>query len=280
MLLNLKTLSLAAVLAVWGGTSALALDAATVRAEVAKGTPADKIGLMIAQKMDAIDDGFGDSEATLKMYLRNAQGEESTREMRNKTLEAADKSVGDKTLIIFDEPRDVAGTAFLTFTKILEPDDQWLYLPALKRVKRISSKNKSGPFMGSEFAYEDIGSQEVGKFGYAYVKEEPCDGAKSCFVVERVPLYENSGYTKQVVWVDAERFIPLKLDFYDRKKDLLKTQTFEGYKQYLGQYWRAGNFKMVNHQNAKSTDLTFGEYQFRIGLEDSDFTTDKLKRAR
>ena len=81
-----------------------------------------------------------------------------------RTLEVPDESVGDKSLIIFDSPRDIKGTALLSYAKILDPDDQWLYLPALKRVKRISSVNKSGPFVGSEFAFEDFTALELNKY--------------------------------------------------------------------------------------------------------------------
>ena len=129
---------------------------------------------------------------------------------------------GDKSLSIFDEPADVKGAAMLTYTHGLEPDDQWLYLPALKRIKRISSRNKSGPFMGSTFAFEDLGSQEVEKYSYNYLREEAC-GEGSCHVVERFPEYKHSGYTRQVVWIDTEGFRMLKAEFYDRKKALLKT---------------------------------------------------------
>ena len=105
-------------------------------------TPEEK-GLQIAIEADRRDQGFGDSIATMQMVLRNKQGDESSREVRVRTLEIDDD--GDKSLSIFDAPADVKGTAFLTFSHINEPDDQWLYLPALKRVKRIASKNKSGP---------------------------------------------------------------------------------------------------------------------------------------
>ena len=113
-------------------------------------------GLEIANERKARDTGWGDSQAEMTMILRNSQGETSERKMRLKSFEIQDD--GDKGLTIFDEPKDVSGTAFLSFSHNTKPDDQWLYLPALKRVKRISSRNKSGPFMGSEFAYEDMGS--------------------------------------------------------------------------------------------------------------------------
>ena len=127
-------------------------------------------GLAIAQEADRRDSGFGNYTNDVEMILKNKQGQESTRKIRSKTLEVADD--GDKSLTIFDEPRDVQGTALLSFTHKEGPDDQWLYLPALKRVKRISSDNKSGPFMGSEFAYEDITSQEVDKYTYKYISDE------------------------------------------------------------------------------------------------------------
>ena len=132
-------------------------------------TPEQK-GLSIAQEADRRDSGFGSYTNDVKMILRNKQGQESVREIRSKTLEV--EGDGDKSLVIFDKPRDVAGTALLSFTHKEGPDDQWLYLPALKRVKRISSSNKSGPFMGSEFAYEDLGSQEVDKYTYKWLRDE------------------------------------------------------------------------------------------------------------
>ena len=251
----------------------------TAEEVLASGSTPEEKGRNIAIEADDRDFGFVDMEVDLKMILRNAHGEEIKREQRNKTLEVVDKSAGDKSLIIFDNPPDVKGTAFLTFSKILEPDDQWLYLPALKRVKRISSKNKSGPFVGSEFAYEDISSQEVGKYSYKYIENEAC-GDMQCFKIERYPAYEYSGYTKQVVWIDTEEFRPIKIDFYDRKSELLKTLTYEGYKKYIGKIWRADKFKMVNHQTGKSTDISWENYRFKVGLQDSDFTKANLKRVR
>jgi outer membrane lipoprotein-sorting protein len=234
-------------------------------------------GLEIALEADRRDTGFEDYAAELTMILRNRHGEESTREMRTRTLEVADD--GDKSMVIFDRPRDVAGTALLTFTRKVGTDDQWLYLPALKRVKRIASNNKSGPFMGSEFAYEDIASQEIEKYTYRYLREEVLDGVNT-FVVERVPVYENSGYTRQIVWYDQEEYRVLKIDFYDRKDELLKTLTYAGYQQYVGRYWRADEMHMVNEQTGKSTTLVWQDYEFQNGLEDRDFDKNSLRRAR
>ena len=150
-------------------------------------TPQEK-GLAIAQEMDQRDLGWQDSQSDMTMTLRNKQGNESKRAMRSKSLEVTGD--GDKGLTIFDSPGDVKGTAFLSFTHATKADDQWLYLPALKRVKRISSSNKSGPFMGSEFAYEDISSQEIEKYTYEWLKDEAVDG-KEAFVIQRNPQYKS-----------------------------------------------------------------------------------------
>jgi hypothetical protein len=234
-------------------------------------------GLEIAAEADLRDSGFNDTVSELTMILRNRHGQESTRQIRNQTLEV--NNDGDKSLVIFDHPKDVKGTAFLSFTHKAGPDDQWLYLPALKRVKRISSDNKSGPFMGSEFAYEDISSQEVDKYTYNYLKDEEYED-QDCFVIERFPVDEKSGYSRQVVWFDKEHYRTLKIDFYDRKNDLLKTLSYLDYQNYLNKYWRSSKMAMVNHQTGKSTDLLWENYKFTTGLSESDFNKNSLKRVR
>ncbi len=238
----------------------------------------EEIGLKIATEARARDDGFGNFTARQVMVLRNKQGQESRRQLRVKVLEVADD--GDKSLMVFDEPRDVKGTALLTHAHKHEADDQWLYLPALKRVKRISSSNKSGSFMGSEFSYEDLSPPEVEKFTYRYLRDEPC-GDLTCTVNERVPVDKKaSGYSRQVAWRDKDELRVWKVEYYDRKDAHLKTLTIGKYKQYLDKYWRAGEMTMVNHLTGKSTVLNWADYQFRAKLKDRDFSKTGLKRAR
>lgn len=233
---------------------------------------ADK-GLEIAREADRRDTGFVDNTAELLMILRNRQGQESKRNMKLKTLEQ--KNDGDKSMVVFERPLDVKGTALLTYSHKDGQDDQWLYLPALKRVKRISSSNKAGPFMGSEFAYEDMSSQEVDKYKWKYLKD---DGDN--FVVERVPTYKGTGYSRQVIWLDKTHYRVMKSESYDRKKSKLKTLTMSGYKQYAGKFWRPAKMEMVNHQTGKSTVLEWSDYKFKTGLKDSAFTKSQLKRAK
>ena len=251
----------------------------TLLATTANANTDEEKGFEIAARSDRSDVGFGDTVVDLKMVLRNAAGSETTRELSLKTLEKPNEEVGDKSLIVFSHPPDIDGTALLSYAKILETDDQWLYLPALKRVKRISSANKSGPFVGSEFAFEDFTSQELSKYSYKYLRSEVCS-EMTCDVVERYPLYKNSGYSKQVGWVDQTDYQVRKIEFYDRRGDLLKTLTLNEYRQYENQYWRPHQLHMVNHQTKKSTDLIYSEFQFKTGLGKRDFNKAILKRIR
>ena len=239
-------------------------------------SPEEK-GLAIAREMDRHDRGWQDQRAGMVMILRNRQGRESRREIRISMLEVTGD--GDKSLIVFDSPRDVKGTAFLSFTHATKPDDQWLYLPALKRVKRISSANKSGPFMGSEFAYEDLASQEIEKYSYKWLRNEVLDGRET-MVVERYPEYEHSGYTRQIAWIDGEMWQAVRIEFHDRKGALLKTFTGQDYRRYLDRYWRPDVMHMANHQTGKSTELRWSDYRFQTGLGERDFDRNALKRVR
>jgi hypothetical protein len=238
---------------------------------------AEQKGFAIAEEVDRRDTGWSDGRADLIMVLRNRRGSESVRRLRVRWLEVLED--GDKILILFDSPNDLKGTALLSYTHATTPDDQWLYMKAIKRVKRISSANKSGPFVGSEFAYEDLSGQEVEKYRYRWLRDEQLDGVQT-MVIERFPIYEHSGYTRQVVWADAGVSPPVKIEYYDRKGALLKTLSVDGYRRYSDRFWRADHMQMVNHQTGKSTELDWSNYHFDTGLSDRDFNRNSLKSAR
>ena len=237
---------------------------------------AEEIGLQIATEARESARGFGSFTARQTMVLRNRQGQESLRQVRVKVLEVEDD--GDRSLFIFDEPRDVAGTAMLVHSHKDAADDQWLYLPALTRVKRISSSNRSGSFMGSEFAYEDMSVPEVEKFTYRYLRDEP--SGVTCTVVERFPTDERSGYLRQVVWRDKGELRVWKVDYYDRRDSHLKTLTLANYQQFLGRYWQAGELTMVNHLTGKSTVLNWSDFQYQTEIDAAEFTQTGLRRVR
>jgi len=248
------------------------LLAGTAYAEGAK-----EKGLRISKESKARDLGWTDSSAKLEMILKNQHGETSTRNMEIKSIEQ--ENDGDKSLNIFKSPNDVKGTAFLSFSHPVGNDDQWLYLPALKRVKRISSRNKSGSFMGSEFSFEDFVSFEVEKYTYEYSKDETIDG-ENCWVIIQYPVDKYSGYKKRIVWVDKSEYRIRKTDFYDRKDAHLKTLEFSNFHLLNEKYWRPQKLSMVNHQSGKSTILNFTHYVLNQGLSEKDFNKNALKRAR
>ena len=237
----------------------------------------EETGLKIATEARDRNKGFGNTTARQRMVLRNKQGQESRRQLRIKVLEGADD--GNKSLFVFDEPRGVKGTALLIHSHRKGPDDQWLYLPALKRVKRISSSNRSGSFMGSEFSYEDLGAQQVEKFTYKYLRDEAC-GKLKCTVVERKPAGKGSGYTRQIVWRDKDELRVWKIRYFDRKNAHLKTLTLGKYERHLDRYWRATEMTMENHLTGKSTIMRWSDFKFRTGLKDGDFSKTGLKRVR
>lgn len=234
-------------------------------------------GLAISKEAKSRDNGWTDTQAEMEMLLRNQHGETSLRQMKIKSMEQ--ENDGDKSLTVFESPQDVKGTAFLSFSHANTNDEQWLYLPALKRVKRISSRNKSGSFMGSEFSFEDLTSFEIEKYTFKYLRDEKVNGV-DCFVVEQFPVDKYSGYKRRVVWIDKAEYRTQKTDFYDRKDTLLKTLTMSDYKQYVNKFWRASKLEMINHQSGKSTLLTWKSYQFQQGLDEKDFNQNALKRAR
>ncbi|NVJ65827.1 MAG: outer membrane lipoprotein-sorting protein [Gammaproteobacteria bacterium] len=262
--------------AILKSAAALLTLAAFLPFSISAETPEEK-GLAIAKEAKARNVGWGDSEASMTMTLRNKAGRETVRKVRSKSLEV--QGDGDKGLSIFDEPRDVKGTAFLSFTHIQGNDDQWLYLPALKRVKRISSSNKSGPWMGSEFANEDLTSFEIEKYSYKFLRDDEIDGDK-VFVSELYPEYNNSGYSKSIVWMDQDHYRVRKIEYFDKQDKLLKVMTFSDYKQYLDKYWRAHKQVMENVQTGKSTTIEWSEYTFNVGLDENDFNKSSLKRAK
>ena len=221
----------------------------------------------LAQKTDAVMSGYQDAKSEMQMTLINANGQERVRQMKMQVLE---KDGGDKSLMEFLSPSDVKGTKFLSYEHAEKDDDQWLYLPALKRVKRIASRNKSGSFMGSEFAYEDLSAFNIDKYTYEGSAEEITVDGKKMYKASRVPKSKNSGYTSQVSLVDAESFLTMKVDYYDRKRELLKSAAFFDYKKIDG-VWRIGKIHMKNYQNDKETILIWKDETIKNGLSDKDF---------
>ena len=233
-------------------------------------------GYNIAKSSYESGRGFTDMISDQLMILIDPKGNKVTREISAKSLENLDPNDGDKTITYFETPKDVEGTVMLSHTHINEDDDQWLYLPALTRVKRISSSNKSGSFMGSEVAFEDFSAGDYRKYKWKYIGEEVYEG-DLCYVLESYPIYENSGYTRRVGLTD-ELLRARKIDFYDRKGELLKTVFFEDYNLYEDKIWMADSMKVENHQNKNATIFQWLNRKLNVGLDKKDFEKSSLMR--
>lgn len=235
-------------------------------------------GRAIFVEADRRASGYQDLKVDLQMTLNTGGNRSSTRTLSIRQLEMDDD--GDRLLVVFNTPKSIRGTALLSYAHKREPDDQWLYLPALKRVKRIASQNKSGPFLSSEFAYEDMALQEVEKYSYQLLDTRMEDEGLN-FIVERVPTDKYSGYARQVVTLDAAELQIRHIEYFDRQKRPLKTLVVSDYALYEDRFWKPGRMLMSNSQTGKSTELVWRNYEFHTGLDaDRDFSTNSLRRAR
>ncbi len=252
----------------------LALGAAAAQAQ---DVAARERGLEIALEADRRARGFGDQRARMEMILVDRRGNETKRELEVFSLEISANE--ERSLVYFHSPRDIQGTGLLTNSFRDGEDEQWLYLPALRRTKRISASGRSSPFMGSEFSYEDLVPMYPSQYEYSYVGEESLEGQPT-FVVERNPRYDGTGYRRQRVWIDTEEYRVLRVDSWDLRDRLLKTLTLTGFEEYVDGIWRPAEAHMVNHLTEDETRLRWYDYEFRTGLEESDFSRAALGRVR
>jgi hypothetical protein len=263
-----------AIVGLFGAASALLLSLAPATAVGPADTAADQVKAReIEVQADALQKDYKAERRQMTLTLISAQGQQSVRKVTYESLEGADRQ--DKTLISFVYPPDMKGVSLLTYEHTVGDDDQWLYLPSLQRVKRIASSNKSGSFMGSEFAYEDLVVRQLENFDYRYLREEVVDG-KRCHVIERLPRDKNSGYSKIIRWRLADSLQELKSEYYDRKGELLKVRIMEGHHQVAG-IWRVNRITVTNVQTNKKSVLSFDEIAIKIDIPAGKFQVQSLE---
>ena len=235
-------------------------------------------GYAIAREAADRDRGYGDFTVSGKMILRDNGGHESQRIFGLRSLEGKDVN---KTLLVFDWPGDIRDAALLTYSYKDRDDDQWLFLPAINRVKRISGSGRSVLFVGSEFAYEDMINQDVSKFTYKWIENGPCPTAPDvqCHIVDRFPSYE-SGYSRQEVAFDIKELRVISIDYFDCSGARAKTLTASGYQLYKGHFWRPVTLRMANHITGRSSDLLWSKYQFDVGLVGRAISVNALQHVR
>ena len=233
-------------------------------------------GRNIMVKVDERPDG-NDRKSTLKMTLINKRGSQRIREILSYSKDYGKDS---KSIMYFQKPADVKGTGFLSweYDDPAKDDDRWLYLPALKKVRRISGSSKNDYFMGSDFTYDDMGGRSVDEDEHKFLREEEVDGLK-CWVVESVPKDKDYMYSKVTRWIRQDSYIGVKMEFYDRMGSLMKILTIPDVRKQDG-FWTVFKMVMDNQQEKHQTILEFNEVAYDTGVKDNLFKVSTLERGR
>ncbi|MBS3742453.1 MAG: outer membrane lipoprotein-sorting protein [Candidatus Cloacimonetes bacterium] len=217
-----------------------------------------------------------DQKGKLTMTLINSRGDQRIREIKQYLK---DFGYVEKKIMFFISPADVRNTSFMNWSYDEEgrDDDQWIYLPALRRVKRISSDSKSDYFMGSDFTYDDLGDRHPLEDKHILLRQEKLDD-EDCYVVESIPKEEDYMYSRTVTWIIKDKWIGLKKEFYDEDGEHLKTLSVQNYKK-IEDYWIITNSQMYNVQKEHTTNMILENLEIDTGLSDTWFTERMMKRG-
>ena len=216
-----------------------------------------------------------DKTSTLTMTLLNKQGKKRVR-----TIKQFSKDLGtvEKNIMYFLSPADVKNTSFMNWTyDSNKADDQWIYLPALKKTKRISSDSKSDYFMGSDFTYDDLGDRKLDADVHKLLKTQTINGT-ACYVVESKSKDEDYMYSKTITWINKSNFVGVKKEFYDEDGDLLKILTIKKSVKLSG-FWVITHSEMKNVQKNHKTSIVLSNVKINTGVSDSKFTERMMMRG-
>jgi len=235
----------------------------------------DLSGLEVIQNVYNRPTG-NDMTGNLIMTIENSRGNQRVRKIKQYLK---DFGKDEKKIMFFLSPADVKNTSFMTWSydDASKSDDQWIYLPALKKVKRISSDSKGDYFMGSDFTYDDLGDRHPMDDTHTILREEVLDG-KETIVIESVPKDEEYMYSRTVTWVIKDSWVGLKKEFYDEDDDLLKILTVEQEKSF-GDIIILTKVKMKNIQRNQFTIMEFSNVQIDKGIPNNKFTERMMKRG-
>lgn len=211
--------------------------------------------------------------ANLVMTITNSRGSTRERSIIQYSLDMGDT---EKKIMFFTEPADVRDTSFMTWSyDDGRSDDQWIYLPALKRVKRISSDSKNDSFMGSDFTYDDLGERHPSEDRHTILREENFEGSP-CYVIESIPLENNNAYSKTISWIVKDKWIGLKREFYNSSGKVYKTLTIDSFEE-IDSYWVITDMTMRDLDRQSSSRIKMNDVSFTISLEDSFFSERQMK---
>ncbi|MFY0595218.1 MAG: outer membrane lipoprotein-sorting protein [Cognatishimia sp.] len=237
-------------------------------------------GLRIMQEQDRRDAGWQTVRVNGEMILQSGSSISASRAFRLVRTERPSRSKGDNSRLTFSTPADVKGTVLLTHGNVEPKDDhQWLFLPATRKARRISSGNRSGKFLSSEFSYEDMGGSELEDNTYGWLRDESCpDNAKlSCHVVAAYPKNKKSGYKQRILWLDTQEYRVFQTEYFNKRGKLEKRMTSTGFKNYGG-HWRPAQLDMLNLQTGKRTILKWSGYKFGVNVSSTELSPQRLDK--
>lgn len=208
------------------------------------------------------------------VILADADGSnKEKRLMRHYSKEMDDGT--SRALMVFMAPADIAGTALLTWENKDRESDQWLYLPAQKKVQRVAKGSKKNYFMGTDFTYEDMEPEDIDNFQYTVLRSETIDSV-DYWVVEAVPANKKkrkeSAYSKRLMWIDKQNYVTFRLEFYDRRDRLIKTQTGHAPENIEETVWRFKKGLMNNASMQHKTLVGTRLRKINEPIDDSVFT--------
>lgn len=239
---------------------------------------AELSGQSIIEQQRKMNEGYQDQilQGQMIVYGPN-QEKRAVREFKFWQLEERNHE-GSKALIKILQPADLAGTGLLSFQNKDRADDQWVYLSAFKKTSRISGSTKSRPFLGTEFSNEDFLPPDINKYTYNFIRSEPCYENVSCFIVEWIPQFTDTGYSKTLHWIRSDNYQDIKIQFFNLKGILEKEAFFEDYRLVNKKYWRAYRVKMVHMTSRNETHMVIQGMRLQVRLENTDFTQRVLER--
>ncbi len=218
------------------------------------------------------------SKIQIKLTIINKRGKERVRKLKSYSMEIGKDK---KTLMFFEYPGDVKGTGFLTwdYDKIGKDDDKWLYLPAMKKTRRISgSSAKKDYFMGTDFTYDDMGDRNIDEDTHKLLGEEEINGHK-CWKIESTSKDKRDLFSKKIIWMRQDILIPEKVDYYDRMGKLHRQMVLEKVSK-KKDYWVIDKMTMTNVQTKHKTIIEFLNQELDIPLKESKFSVKTLERGR
>ncbi|HOW31256.1 MAG TPA: outer membrane lipoprotein-sorting protein [Bacteroidales bacterium] len=223
---------------------------------------------------EVINPGSMEMTSTLKIY--DNKGNVRVREVSNAMAKFGGTT---KTLFKFLSPPDVKGTTILIYDYENKDDDMWIYMPSLRKTRRIVSGEKGKSFMGSEFSNADMSKPTMSDFTYSLKGSETLDG-KECWKLEskcaNAGAEEANGYSRKIAWIEKSTYLTWKIEFYDHADKLLKVETFSDYRKQAGGKYFAFKLSMSNVQNSRKSEIVINKYQAGSALKESAFSATTL----